>query len=66
VRDITLTEPFWYRLFGVGNIVMQTSDRSHPEFVLEAIRNAEQVAGHIREQVEIMRARRNVREVDFE
>lgn len=66
VRDIRLSEPFWYRLFGVGNVVMETSDRTHPMFVLPAIGGAERVAGQIREQVELMRSRRNVREVDFQ
>lgn len=66
VRDIRLSEPFWFRLFGVGNVVMETSDRTHPTFVLPAIHNAETVVDHIRQRVEIMRDRRHVREVDFQ
>ena len=30
VRDYKLEQPFFQRLFGLGNIVLQTSDRSHP------------------------------------
>src|ERR1051325_10666873 len=30
VRDNVLVEPFWYRLFGKGNIILSTTDSSSP------------------------------------
>jgi len=66
VRDTTLIEPLWMRIFGLGTIIMVTSDRSHPEMRVEAIRDSRKMLDQIRHQVEEMRAEKRVREVDFE
>lgn len=66
VRDIVIQEPLVYRMFGAGNIVMQTSDSSHPTFTLHAIKAPHAIHEHLRRQVEAMRAQKRVREVDFE
>ena len=64
VKDISLEEPFLYRLFSAGNITLYTSDYSSPQLMLEALPNSEQVAELIRNQVELIRERRQVREID--
>lgn len=66
VRDYKLEQPFFQRPFGLGNIVMQTSDRSHPTVRLRAVRNGEQLYERIRSAVEQARAKKGVREVDVE
>jgi uncharacterized membrane protein YdbT with pleckstrin-like domain len=66
VRDTTIEEPFFYRLFGAGNLVMATSDRSHPTFTLPAVREPREIYEHVRRQVELMRKQKRVREVDME
>lgn len=66
VRDTIIEEPFIYRLFGAGNITLETSDRSHPTFRLPAVKNPREIYEHIRRQVEVMRRQKRVREVDFE
>jgi len=66
VRDYKLDQPFLLRLFGLGNITLQTSDRSHPEIVIRAIRESEALRDQIRGAVESCRTRKNVREVDYE
>jgi uncharacterized membrane protein YdbT with pleckstrin-like domain len=66
VRDYKLDQPFFLRLFSLGNIVMQTSDRSHPQVVIQAIPDAEQLREQLRTYVEECRTRKRVREVDFE
>ena len=66
VRDYKLDQPFFLRLFGLGNITLQTSDRSHPEIVIRAIRESEPLRDQIRGAVESCRTRKNVREVDYE
>lgn len=66
VRDYKLEEPLFLRLFGLGNITLRTSDRSHPVLSLRAIRNGEQLYDQIRDAVEQCRARKGVREVDVE
>ena len=65
-RPPPLEQPFFLRLFGLGNIVMQTSDRSHPSVRLRAIRDGEQLYERIRAAVEESRARKGVRELDVE
>jgi uncharacterized membrane protein YdbT with pleckstrin-like domain len=66
VRDYKFEQPFFLRLFGLGNIVLQTSDRSHPRVRLRAIREGEALYEQIRGAVEQARARKGVRELDVE
>jgi uncharacterized membrane protein YdbT with pleckstrin-like domain len=66
VRDYQLEQPLFLRLFGLGNIALQTSDRSHPVLRLRAIRNGEQLYEQIRAAVEECRTRKGVRELDVE
>jgi uncharacterized membrane protein YdbT with pleckstrin-like domain len=66
VRDYKLEQPFFLRLFGLGNISLQTSDRSHPHLTLRAVRNGEQLYEQLRQAVEQSRAKKGVRELDVE
>ncbi len=66
VKDIRLEEPFVLRMFGLGNIVLITSDRTTPEFQIEAVSNGADLRDEIRKYVELRRDRKRVREVDFE
>lgn len=66
VRDYRYEEPLLLRMFSLGNIVIQTSDKSHPQFTLQAIRNGEELRNTIRTYVELNRTRKGVREVDIE
>jgi uncharacterized membrane protein YdbT with pleckstrin-like domain len=66
VRDYKLEQPFFLRLFGLGNITLQTSDRSHPRLTLRAVRNGEQLYEQVRQAVEQSRAKKGVRELDVE
>jgi len=66
VRDFKLEKPIFLRIFGLGNIVLQTSDRSHPVVTVRAIPNGEQLREQIRNSVEECRVRKGVREVDVE
>jgi uncharacterized membrane protein YdbT with pleckstrin-like domain len=66
VRDYKLEQPLFLRLFGLGNITLRTSDRSHPVLSLRAIRNGEQLYEQIRNAVEQSRAKKGVRELDVE
>jgi uncharacterized membrane protein YdbT with pleckstrin-like domain len=64
VKDIAIEQPMLQRLFGRGRIVLQTSDRSTPEVVLNCIRSPREVARVLREQVEKCRVTKGVREID--
>ncbi len=66
VRDYQFEQPFFLRLFGLGNITLQTSDRSHPAVRLRAVRDGEPLYEQIRTAVEHSRAAKGVRELDVE
>ena len=66
VRDYKLEQPFFLRLFSLGNVVLKTSDRSHPEVTIKAIKDGEIMRELLRKYVEENRVKKKVREVDFE
>jgi uncharacterized membrane protein YdbT with pleckstrin-like domain len=66
VKDSTIEEPFFYRLIGVGNISLQTSDKTLPTLMIAALPKAKAFRENLRECVEKIRLTKNVREVDYE
>lgn len=66
VRDYKLEQPFFLRLFSLGNVILITSDKSTPVVVIKAIPNGEELREKIRRYVEECRTRKGVREVDIE
>jgi len=66
VKDYSLKEPFFYRLFHRGNIVIITSDHTTPQIIMKAIPSARQLMDEIRTHVEARRDLKKVREVDFD
>ena len=61
VRDIDTSRNLWQRLFGVGTVVVMSSDKSMPNLVLKNIMDPVGVKEIIHEQVEEMKIRRRVR-----
>ena len=61
VRDITLTRSFGQRLFGMGTVIVYSSDKTLPEFQLKNIRHSLWVKELIHEQVEEMKMQRRMR-----
>lgn len=66
VKDTNITRPFWLRLCRLSNIKADTSDRTHPIVTLEAVRDGLNVRELLRKQVESLRDKKRVREVDFD
>lgn len=66
VKDTNIEQPFFLRMFGLGILNLETSDRSHPKVALEAISDVARVREHVRKHVELLRDQKRVREVDFE
>lgn len=66
VRDYSIVEPFWLRLVGCGNIVLQTSDRTNPQIILRAVPHAPSLKDQIRIHTERMRQRRGVRDIEID
>ena len=66
VKDLEMRQPFLYRLVGIENIQVNTSDVSSPFILIEAIPSTVALADKIRNQVETIRTRKGVREIDVE
>ncbi len=64
VKDLSIEQPLLQRMLGRGRVVIETSDRSTPTIVLNAIRRPEEVASMLRERVERTRVTKGVREID--
>ncbi len=66
VKDTRLEKPIWLRVFGLSSIVLSTSDRSLPRIEIRAVRDGIEIREKLRKQVELLRDKKRVREVDFE
>ena len=64
VRDYTVVEPFWLRLVGRGNLIIESADRSTPQVVVRAVPAVNALKDQVRAHTERMRQVRGVR--DFE
>ncbi len=65
VRDYTVIEPFWQRLVGCGDVVLETADRTSPHLVLRAVPRAHALKDQIRTHTELSRQRRGVRDIEI-
>lgn len=66
VKDILVERKWWMRLTGLGNVHLQTSDRSLPQLDIPAIRDCIGLREELRKLVEAMRDSKRVREMDFD
>ena len=66
VKDSIVLEPFWQRLFGLGNIVISTNDTTTPTITLEALPNAREIREKLRSATEECRDRKRVRVAELE
>jgi uncharacterized membrane protein YdbT with pleckstrin-like domain len=61
VRDSTVVEPFFYRLFGKGNILLNTTDASTPVVIIEAVPDVNALRDKLRQAIEACRDRKRAR-----
>lgn len=66
VKDMVVERKWWMRLTGLGNVHIQTSDRSLPHVDIPAIRDSIGLREELRKLVEAMRDKKRVREMDFD
>ena len=66
VKDIETRQPFFSRLVGIENVQMTTSDASSPIVSVDAVPSSVGFADKLRNQVEIIRQQKRVREIDIE
>ena len=64
IKDYTIVAPLLYRWLGIADLVLVTSDKTHPMLVLQGITDAYLVKELIRKQVEELRIQKGVREID--
>ena len=65
VRDVDMYEPFWQRMFKLGNIAVTSSDKTSENFLLKAVPRPAELMDKIRKHVEIRRDIKRVRGVEF-
>ena len=61
VRDISVHRSLWQRLFGVGTILVDSSDKTTPKLELKNIKNPLAVKELLHKSVEEMKLKRKVR-----
>jgi uncharacterized membrane protein YdbT with pleckstrin-like domain len=66
VKDIVIDRKWWMRITGLGQLHLQTSDRSLPHVDIPAIRDCIGLREELRKKVEAMRDKKRVREMDFD
>ena len=66
VKDIEVRQPFLSRMLGMEDINVTTSDASSPFLLLDAMPVEVGLADKLRNQVEIIRTQKRVREIDLE
>ena len=66
VKDLETQQPFLYRLVGIENVQINTSDLTSPFVIVEAIPSNVKFGDKLRDQVEAMRMQKRVREIDIE
>ena len=66
VKDIETRQPFLYRLCGIENVQLNTSDTSSPFVLIQAIPHHVGLGDKVRNQVETIRQQKGVREIDVE
>lgn len=61
VRDLSLKRTLGQRIFGVGSVLVHSSDQSIPHLLLKNIKKSDEVKELIHQQVEKMKIERKIR-----
>lgn len=64
IKDFRVDQPFFLRIFSLGNVRLITSDQLNPIITIKAIENPQMVGDYFRKAVESRRVARGVREID--
>lgn len=65
VRDISLTISLWQRIFGMGTIKIESSDKTRPVLELRNIKHPRQTKELIHQTVEEMKRSRRIRATEI-
>jgi hypothetical protein len=62
---VTSLHPWWQRPFGVGTVVVMTSDSNNPVWYLPGIPNAEEMRNDLNRAAIRLRDRKGIQEVNM-
>lgn len=65
VRDVEMYEPFWQRMFKLGNIAITSSDKTTSNFLLKAVPKPAELMNNIRKSVEKRRDVKRIRGIEL-
>ena len=66
IKDYIIQEPLFLRLFSLGNLRLETSDKSNKILTIRAVPNTIELKDTIRTLVETIRVNRRVQELDID
>ncbi|MDR6449644.1 putative membrane protein YdbT with pleckstrin-like domain [Paraburkholderia terricola] len=65
IQDVTSVHPWWQRLFGIGAVVVMTSDSNNPVWRMPGMQHAEQLRDELNRAAIALRDVKGVREVNM-
>ncbi|WP_137959697.1 PH domain-containing protein [Burkholderia sp. 4M9327F10] len=65
IQDVTSVHPWWQRLFGIGAVVVMTSDSNNAVWRLPGMKHAEQLRDELNRAAIALRDVKGVREVNM-
>ncbi len=65
IMDVSLEKKFWQRLFGLGSIVCNSTDRTMGDFVIKNIKKSSEVKELLSTYIEAERNRKRVSSKEF-
>lgn len=61
IRDLKLVRTFWDKIFGVGDVIVYSTDKNMPEFHIHKIKHPKEVKEKLYEQTQKDRIKNGVR-----
>lgn len=65
IKDLHIYTPWWLRIFGLGHLILITSDLATPSIIIKAVRNVHGLYNTIVSTVENQRSKHGIREFDI-
>ncbi len=65
IQDVTSLHPWWQRMFGIGAVIVMTSDTNNPVWRLPGMQDAEQLRNELNKAAIALREVKGVREVNM-
>ncbi len=65
VKDLKIRQPFIFRLVGLSNIILYTTDHTDPIWILRGIENGESIKEALRAAIDQRRDAKKIQELDI-